>query len=698
MANHDLKYDRIKVEDSPDDLTPFITRTTLDHVGGGAFGDVWKCDYNADGISTFVAVKAFRCPEHCDLKKINRKIRREIGILKTLRHNNIVPLLGTTTGFGRRPELRCLVTPWIPNGTLNTYLASNPNLTMLARSRMANILIDEGGHARLIDFGLSTLVRPLLGQSYLAATSIQPGAIRYAAPELFLSDDVCDLPLEKTDIYSFGCVMFQILSGRHPWSEVKSEKPELRIVILMSQGRSPKRPNGHPVIIGTFKAVFTRRFRRRFQIRFRLSAENKLISTTCWFRSASTARTLKSGVIRLPNNLELLETRLAAAQNSAMAKANKCRPPKSRAKSAGTDTKENLNPHAAVTATADKRRILVAWSKPENHHLTDSLLTLIEESNTYRKAFGFALLPGSGKVASTGDQPANLYRQLATALFLDHEHSLWKDVDLNDLAETVKNRVANGLRKAFIKHRDSMSQTGQGLIDADREDEITFGSEIFNAWDQVKKKFPWYKRMNALYRESPAVDRSAVANSASQLDLTVLNCSQTTDDDEIPIEWPRSPTPEYTKDDDKSSIVFTPPSSPPNQPTTPASHAKPEPPSIRRASGQKRKTMHSHIEDLTTSLGESRVKVARVREREHTLRAQAKEDRKKAEFDSRLQFKAAEAERQRAHELAMLERQIELERLRAQPNFASSSSAGPRQSDPSHSGPSIPWAIDPSLY
>ncbi|KAG2353844.1 hypothetical protein BDR07DRAFT_1382768 [Suillus spraguei] len=91
------------------------------------------------------------------------------------------------------------------------------------------------------------------------------------------------------------------------------------------------------------------------------------------------------------------------------------------------------------------------WSKSENHHLTDLLLTLIEESNTYRKAFGFALL-GSGKVASTGDQPTNLYRQSATALFLDHEDSPWKDVDLSDLAETVKNHVTNGLCKAFIKH------------------------------------------------------------------------------------------------------------------------------------------------------------------------------------------------------------------------------------------------------
>ncbi|KAG1805439.1 kinase-like domain-containing protein [Suillus subaureus] len=120
------------------DLTPFITRTTQDHVSGGAFGDVWKCNYIVDsGNSTFVAVKSFRFPEHYDLERINRKISREIGILKILRHDNIVPLLGTATGFGRMRKSRCLVTPWIPNGTLNAYLASNHNdLTGLDRSRM----------------------------------------------------------------------------------------------------------------------------------------------------------------------------------------------------------------------------------------------------------------------------------------------------------------------------------------------------------------------------------------------------------------------------------------------------------------------------------------------------------------------------------------------------------------------------------
>jgi hypothetical protein len=86
--------------DLPEDLTPFITRTSFDSVGVGGFGDVWKCSYDAHGISTpvspcvafidhaidlyrlihKVAVKAFRFPQNWELqrmKKVSHKKYRD---------------------------------------------------------------------------------------------------------------------------------------------------------------------------------------------------------------------------------------------------------------------------------------------------------------------------------------------------------------------------------------------------------------------------------------------------------------------------------------------------------------------------------------------------------------------------------------------------------------------------------------------
>ena len=48
-------------------------------------------------------------------------IRRELGIWKRVKHPNIVPFLGITYGFGMEGNAS-LVSLWIPNGTLLTFL------------------------------------------------------------------------------------------------------------------------------------------------------------------------------------------------------------------------------------------------------------------------------------------------------------------------------------------------------------------------------------------------------------------------------------------------------------------------------------------------------------------------------------------------------------------------------------------------
>lgn len=50
---------------------------------------------------------------------ILQRLRREIKIWLTLKHINVLPLLGTTAGFGRFPAMVC---PWVDNGSLTTYL------------------------------------------------------------------------------------------------------------------------------------------------------------------------------------------------------------------------------------------------------------------------------------------------------------------------------------------------------------------------------------------------------------------------------------------------------------------------------------------------------------------------------------------------------------------------------------------------
>ncbi|KAG2144221.1 hypothetical protein DEU56DRAFT_754290 [Suillus clintonianus] len=157
---------RIQVEDLPDNLTPFITRTTWDYVAGGVLMQMVF-------LPLLVAVKAFRFSKRDGLEVINRKISREIGILKMLRHDNIVLLLGIATGFGHIPELHCLVSPWIPNGTLNTYLASNHNLTHLDRSCM---LKDVGAGLCYLTFGTVHLVHVMHGD----ITGVNPELLRHS--------------------------------------------------------------------------------------------------------------------------------------------------------------------------------------------------------------------------------------------------------------------------------------------------------------------------------------------------------------------------------------------------------------------------------------------------------------------------------------------------------------------------------------
>ncbi|KAG1897526.1 kinase-like domain-containing protein, partial [Suillus fuscotomentosus] len=190
---------------------------------------------------------------------------REIKILLTLNHENIVPLWGVARLFGVLPAL---VLPWLKNGTLTEYLQNRHKelsrgqqfalLRDVARGLEYcwsnqivhgdlsgyNVLIDDG-KARLTDFGLSALIPARMSQALLP--TVAGGTLQWMTPEYLTADtsDVSSMFSQASNVYSFGGIMLQVLEGKIPYHYIANT---FAIVGKISQGITPRRPAA-PVII-----------------------------------------------------------------------------------------------------------------------------------------------------------------------------------------------------------------------------------------------------------------------------------------------------------------------------------------------------------------------------------------------------------------------------------------------------------------
>ncbi|KAG1723355.1 kinase-like domain-containing protein [Suillus paluster] len=250
------------------DLTGLITRCSKDPVSGGTYGNIYKCIYHGPEGDVDVAVKAIR--PHFFTAEVFRK---ELGIWKRLQHSNILKFIGTTSDFG--PSV-ALVAPWILNGTLTSFL-NEQNETLTPHDRLlllrdvaaglkylhtfrvtidghthpnpvvhgdltgTNVLIGSDNTAYLADFGLSGTLTKLPGMTYLAKMSCRPGAVRWSAPELLSEEESGSAITAQSDIYSFGSIILQVLTGKVPWSHLSREAAILGKVII--EGEIHPRPD-----------------------------------------------------------------------------------------------------------------------------------------------------------------------------------------------------------------------------------------------------------------------------------------------------------------------------------------------------------------------------------------------------------------------------------------------------------------------
>ncbi|XP_070965928.1 interleukin-1 receptor-associated kinase 4-like isoform X1 [Oncorhynchus clarkii lewisi] len=204
-------------------------------LGEGGFGTVYKGLINGKPV----AVKKLHSMEDISLEELSVQFIQEVQTLMVLKHENLVDMVG----FSRDGHHPCLVYAYMSNGSLLDRLAcldGSPPLSWHRRCLIAvgtargldylhsnhhvhrdvksgNILLDELLVPKISDFGLTRASATRSSATVMTERIV--GTTAYMANEALRGEIT-----PKSDIYSFGVVLLEILSGLPPVDENRDPK------------------------------------------------------------------------------------------------------------------------------------------------------------------------------------------------------------------------------------------------------------------------------------------------------------------------------------------------------------------------------------------------------------------------------------------------------------------------------------------
>ncbi|KAJ0679528.1 putative protein kinase RLK-Pelle-LRR-I-2 family [Helianthus annuus] len=187
-----LKYSYKDVQNATKNFTTIL--------GQGSFGPVYKAVMPAGEI---VAVKALAS----DSKQGEKEFQTEVSLLGRLHHRNLVNLVGYCVD----KRQRMLIYEYMRSGSLASFLYNEEKTTLNWEERLQIALDISHGieylHDGVADFGLSKEE-----EVYDDKKSCVKGTYGYIDPVYASTNKFT----KKSDIYSFGIILFELITAIHP--------------------------------------------------------------------------------------------------------------------------------------------------------------------------------------------------------------------------------------------------------------------------------------------------------------------------------------------------------------------------------------------------------------------------------------------------------------------------------------------------
>ena len=246
----------------------FLAHSVEGRTSGGA--------KDADSSPTPVAIKVLK-PELVHEPRAVTYFLREARHMQRLAHPHILGVLAVSPST-ERPYF---VTPYMPGGNLGTVLQPGrkppgdfafriakevATALHFAHSRgilhrdvkPANILLDGSGRAALSDFGLA---RTVFNDTFMDFRGDSPeGTVTYLSPGV-VAGEIEDM---RSDIYSYGALLYELLSGSPPYAGESKEHVRKLVLAGPPPDIESLNPHASKVLVHVCRRAMARQLRDRY--------------------------------------------------------------------------------------------------------------------------------------------------------------------------------------------------------------------------------------------------------------------------------------------------------------------------------------------------------------------------------------------------------------------------------------------------